>query len=65
MLTECSEWILLSASAKRGAIESTLIFSILFASLSGIVSVRTISSMTDPLSLSIAGPERTPWVAQA
>ena len=54
--------ILFIASANSLAKETTLILSICFSSVSGIVSVTTTSFTSHSFILSIAGPDKTPCV---
>ena len=58
-LTELPLCIRLIASPNNGAVGSTVIFLIFLFFVNGIVSVTTNSSITEFLSLSIAGPQST------
>jgi len=63
-LTDSSSWILFIASPKRGATETTLSLPNILSPM-GMVFVIMTCSMGELVSLSTAGPEKTPWVAQA
>src|SRR5947209_3410340 len=63
--TDSPRWMRLIASPMSGATDSTLILGLCFDAGSGTVSVM-ITSLSEELAIrSIAGSDRTPWVAHA
>ena len=63
--TDSPRWMRLIASPMSGATDSTLICGMCLSAGSGTVSVMTTSRRLELAIRSIAGSDRTPWVAQA